>query len=179
MLNRLAALLVFLFGSLAVLSAERIYTNPRPENHLKRLFPSAVAFSPLAGTPLHYTAYRVDPQANPGAEPIGYAFWTTDMVPDEYGYHGPIHILVGMKLNGILSGVIVDYDSEPYGYFSVEPEEFAHQFDNKSIRDPFRVGEDVDAVTRATLSIASATRAIRDSSRMMARALLNPDAVKR
>ena len=37
----------------------------------------------------------------------------------------------------------------------------------------------VEAVSRASLSIASATRAIRDSSRMVARALLTPDAVKR
>ena len=57
--------------------------------------------------------------------------------------------------------------------------EFAAQFTNKSIRDQFRVGGDVDAVSRASLSINSAARAIRDSSRMMARALLTPDAVKR
>ena len=101
------------------------------------------------------------------------------MVPEEHGYHGAIHILVGMDLHGILTGVVVDYHSEPYGYFSVEPKEFAAQFTSKSIRDPFRVGGDVDAVSRASLSIASATRAIRDSSRMVARALLTPDAVKR
>jgi len=84
-----------------------------------------------------------------------------------------------MDLTGILTGVIVDYDSEPYGYFSVEPPEFARQFKGKSIRDPFMVGRDVDAVSRASISIASATRAIRDSSRTIARAFLNPDAVKR
>jgi hypothetical protein len=61
----------------------------------------------------------------------------------------------------------------------VEPKEFAAQFVNKSIRAPFRVGEDVDAVSRASLSINSATRAIRDSSRLVARALLSPSAVTR
>jgi len=91
--------------------------------------------------------------------------WTVDDLPPD--------------VSGVLTGVIVDYDSEPYGYFSVEPKEFAVQFTNKSIRDPFRVGGDVDAVSRASLSINSAARAIRDSSRMMARALLTPDAVKR
>jgi hypothetical protein len=39
------------------------------------------------------------------------------------------------------------------------------------------VGADVDAVSRASISIASATRAIRDSSRMAAK-LFTPDAVK-
>jgi Na+-translocating ferredoxin:NAD+ oxidoreductase RnfG subunit len=99
------------------------------------------------------------------------------LVPLEHGYHGPIHILVGMDLTGTLTGVIVDSDTEPYGYFSVEPAQFARQFKGKSIRDPFRVGGDVDAVSRASFSIASATRAIRDSSRMVAKQLL-PEAGK-
>ena len=146
---------------------------------MKALFPAAVAFSPLAGDPLHFKAYGVDPKANPSAKPIGYVFWTTDMVPNEHGYHGPIHILVGMDMTGVLAGVIVTYDSEPYGYFSVQPPKFAAQFKGKNIRDPFRVGGDVDAVSRATLTINSAARAVRDSSRMVARALLTPDAVKR
>jgi NosR/NirI family transcriptional regulator, nitrous oxide reductase regulator len=166
-------------GAVVVIASDRIFTNPKPDAHLKALFPGAAAFSPLSGTPLHFTAYAADPQKNPGAQPLGFAFWTTDMVPNEHGYHGPIHILVGMNMNGVLTGVIVDYHSEPYGYFSVEPKEFAAQFTNKSIRDPFRVGGDVDAVSRATLSINSAARAIRDSSRIVARALLTPDAVKR
>jgi transcriptional regulator of nitric oxide reductase len=179
-LKKLAAIAILLGAtSLVVFAADRIFTNPKPDAHLKKLFPNAAAFSKLEGTPLHYTAYAADPQVNPAAPPLGYAFWTTDMVPDEHGYHGAIHILVGMDLTGILTGIVVDYDSEPYGYFSVEPPEFAAQFKGKSIRDAYRVGADVDAVSRASLSVNSAARAIRDSSRMVARALLSPDAVKR
>jgi transcriptional regulator of nitric oxide reductase len=168
-----------LAGGIVVSADNRIFTNPKPDAHLKRLFPSAAAFSPLAGTPLHFTAYGSDPQKTPPGDPLGFVFWTTDLVPAEHGYHGPIHLLVGMNMSGVITGVIVDYHSEPYGYFSVEPKEFAAQFTNKSIRDPFQVGRDVDAVSRASLTINSATRAIRDSSRMMARAFLKPDAVKR
>jgi transcriptional regulator of nitric oxide reductase len=153
-------------------AADRILTNPRPEPHLKQLFPTAVAFSPLAGEPLHFTAYAADPRVSPAARPIGIAYWTTDLLPLEHGYHGPIHILVGMDLSGTLTGVVVDSDTDPYGYFSVETPQFARQFKGKSIRDPFRVGTDVDAVSRASISIASATRAIRDSSRMVAKQLL-------
>ncbi len=158
-------------------AADRIFTNPRPEAHLKQLFPAAVAFSPLAGEPLHFTAYAADPRLNPAARPLGFAFWTTDLVPLERGYHGPIHILIGMDLTGTLTGIVVDSDSEPYGYFSVETPQFARQFKGKNIRDPFRVGGDVDAVSRASISIASATRAIRDSSRLVAKQLL-PEAGK-
>jgi len=164
-------------AGLVALAAQRITTNPA-EPYLKRLFPNAVAFSPFGGTPLHYTAYGVDPKTNPNAPPIGLVFWTTDLVPDEHGYHGPIHMVVGLDMTGIITGVFVDYHSEPYGYFSVEPPEFAAQFKGKSVRSPFRVGEDVHAVSRATLSVTSATRALRDSTRTMARLFLNPASVK-
>jgi NosR/NirI family nitrous oxide reductase transcriptional regulator len=169
--------LFFAAASSAVLLAARIITNPKPDAELKQLFPAAAAFSPLAGEPLHYEAYAVDPKTSPSPPRLGVAFWTTDMVPDEHGYHGPIHILVGLDLKGTITGAIVDYDSEPYGYFSVEPPKFGAQFKGKTVRDPFVVGRDVDAVSRASISIASATRAIRDGSRIVASKLLS-EAVK-
>ena len=172
------ALIVCTLGVVLV-AAEKVFVNPHPEAHLKALFPNAVAFTPKAGEPPVFKAYAVDPAANPSAAPIGFAFWTPELLPEEHGYHGPIHIMVGMDTAGILTGAIVDYHSEPYGYFSVEPPEFAAQFKGKSIRDPFKVGADVAAVSRASITINSATRAIRDSARMVARALLTPEAVKR
>lgn len=163
---------------IAALAADRIFTNPKPQAHLRALFPKAAAFSPLEGTPLHFKAFAADPKTTSNPPLLGYAFWTTDLVPNEYGYHGPIHVLVGMDLTGILSGVVVDYDSEPYGYFSVQPPEFAAQFAGKSVRAPFRVGGDVHAVSRATITVSSATRAIRDSARIMAKTFLNPANLK-
>jgi transcriptional regulator of nitric oxide reductase len=159
-------------------AADRIFTNPKPDAHLKKLFPQAVAFSPLEGTPLHFTAYAVDPKTKPDAPPIGYAFWSTDLVPQERGYHGAIHFLIGLDLTGIITGVVLDYDSEPYGYFSVQPAAFVAQFKGKSVRDPFKLGQDVDMVSRASITMNSAVRAIRDSSRAMARQFLNPASVK-
>lgn len=162
----------------AVAAQQRIFTNPKPDAHLKKLFPSAAAFSPLAGTPLHFKAYGVDPKTDPAAAPIGYAFWTTDIVPLERAYHGPIHFLVGMDLHGRLTGVVLDYDSEPYGYFSIQPPEFVARLKGKSVRDPFRVGGDIDAVSRASVTMNGAARAIRDSARQMARLFLSPDDIK-
>jgi hypothetical protein len=174
-----AAALVLAGGMIGSAQQRRIYTNPKPDAELKKLFPSAAVFSPLAGEPLHFTAYATDPRPNPSAPPIGYVFWTTDLVPREHGYHGPLHILVGLDLTGIITGIIIDYHSEPYGYFSVEPPEFPAQFKGKSIFAPFRVGGDIDAVSRASLTINSATRAIRDGSRIMAKTFLDPNVVKR
>ena len=161
-----------------IVVAQRIITNPKPDAELKQVFPSAVAFSALGGDPLHFKAYGVDPKTNPSAPPIGIVFWTTDMVPQEHGYHGPIHILIGLDLKGTITGAVVDYHSEPYGYFSVEPPKFAAQFKGKTIRDPFIVGRDVDAVSRASITIASAARAVRDGSRLAASRLLSAEATK-
>ena len=47
------------------------------------------------------------------------------------------------------------------------------------IRDRFEVGQDVDVTSRATISVRAAAREIRESSRMVAREVLTPDAVKR
>src|SRR2546429_7799926 len=88
----------------------------------------------------------------------------------ERGYDGPIKMLIGMSTDGVLTGLIVAEHHEPYGYFSVEPPEFAAQFKGKSVRDKFKVGADVDAVARATITITSSARAILNSSRGIVRA---------
>ena len=83
-------------------------------------------------------------------------------------------MLIGMDTKGVLTGIIVVEHHEPYGDFSVEPPHFAAQFTDKNIRDPFKVCGDIDAVSRASITIASATRAVRNSARRMARAFLTP-----
>jgi len=135
---------------------------------LKQLFPDAATFSPKGGNPPHFKAFT-------GTQALaGFAFWTTELEPLERGYDGPIKMLVGLDTKGVLTGVVVVEHHEPYGNFSVEPPEFATQFKGKSIRDQFKVGVDVDAVSRATITITSATRAIRNSARRVARQLLTP-----
>jgi transcriptional regulator of nitric oxide reductase len=140
--------------------------GPAIDTQLKALFPAATTFSDKGGDPPHFKAF-VAPSAL-----TGFAFWTTELDPLERGYGGPIKILVGMTTGGTLAGVVVVDHREPFGYFSIDRPEFAAQFKGKNIRDPFKVGGDVDAVSRATMSVTSATRAIRDSARLAARRLL-------
>jgi transcriptional regulator of nitric oxide reductase len=146
----------------------------RTEVQLERLFPTATAFFPKTSAPPHFEAYATD--ASGVRSLLGIAFWTTELDPLERGYDGPIKILVGMTMKGILTGIVVAEHHEPYGYFSVDRKEFARQFAGKDIRDPFTVGSDIDAVSRASISVASATRAIRNSARRVARQLLTPSA---
>jgi transcriptional regulator of nitric oxide reductase len=155
------------------------FIEPMPSAKLKELFPKAVAFTPRGDKdPIHFTAYAVDPSKNPGAKPIGWAFWTIDLVPGELGYHGHIHMLIGMDTTGHLTGVIMDVNTEPYADISIDRPEFPRQFKGKSIRDRFEVGQDVDLTSRATISVRAAAREIRESARMVARAVMTPDAVR-
>ena len=140
------------------------------QGQLKELFPAAGTFSPKVADPPHFKAFA----APGGQQAIGLIFWTTELEPLERGYDGPIKILVGMDTKGLLTGVIVAGHNEPYGDFSVDTPEFAAQFKGKSIRDPFRVGADVAAISRATITVTSAARAIRNSARRMATRLLAP-----
>ncbi len=150
--------------------------EPDTHRQLKRVFPTATEFSPKEGIPPHFTAYVTEPRS--GQRTLaGYAFWTTELEPLERGYDGPIKILVGMDTKGILTGVLVTANHEPYGNFSVDTPAFAAQFKGKDIRDPFKVGVDIDAISRATISVTSASRAVRNSSRRVARALLTPPGV--
>ncbi len=137
---------------------------------LRRVFPNATSFSAKqAGPPPHFVAYTGNPPTV-----AGYIFWTTEVEPLERGYDGPIKMLVGLDTNAKITGVLVTEHHEPYGYFSVELPEFAQQFKGKDIRDPFKVGSDVNAVSRASITINSSSRAIRNGGRRIARALLTP-----
>ena len=141
---------------------------------LKQLFPAATAFSPKGGEPPHFTAY-----AGPGTQNVlGYAFWTTEVSPPERGYGGPIVMLMGIDVKGLLTGVIVVEHHEPYGDFSIDRPAFGAQFRGKDVRDPFKLGQDVDAVSRASITMTSAVRAIRNSARRVARELLAPPGAK-
>lgn len=165
---KMLVLLAGLVGLSGFVHAGSLQLDQALQAHLRVLFPSAASFSPKAGEPPHFKAYDQRQTVT------GYAFWTTELEPLERGYDGPIKILVGMDPNGMLTGIVVTQHNEPYGNFSIEPPQFPAQFRGKSIRDPFRVGVDIHAVSRATMTVASAARAVRNSARRVARQLLTP-----
>jgi transcriptional regulator of nitric oxide reductase len=142
---------------------------------LKKIFPNAASFSPKTGTPAVYKAFGPAAGGKDG-ELLGLAYWTTELEPLERGFDGPIKMLVGLNPAGEITGVIVTDHREPYGYFSVDLPDWPKQFVGKSIKDSFKVGTDVDAISRATISVTSASRAIRNASRKVARAHLAPPA---
>ena len=172
--SRLATLAVGM-ALLAVGASGQNSNDAELTARLKKLFPNAAAFSAKAGNPARYKALGVAAGDKEG-EVLGYAFWTTDIEPLERGFDGPIKMLVGLNPAGEIAGVIVTDHREPYGYFSVDLPDWPKQFEGKNIKDSFKVGTDVDAISRATISVTSASRAIRNSSRKIARAYLAPPA---
>ena len=173
--SRLAALAVGV-ALLAVGASGQSSNDAELTGRLKKLFPNAATFSAKAGNPAHYKAFGPAAGGGKEGELLGLAYWTTDLEPLERGFDGPIKMLVGLNPAGEITGVIVTDHREPYGYFSVDLPEWPKQFEGKSIRDSFKVGADVDAISRATISVTSASRAIRNSSRKIARAYLAPPA---
>ncbi|MDX2144987.1 MAG: FMN-binding protein [Rhodospirillaceae bacterium] len=129
-----------------------------------RLFHDATEFSVKMGPLPHYRAYKTD--AATGAKTLlGFLFKTHEVEPDEWAYAGPIETLVGLTTAGTITEIRILYHREPFGSFSIDPPEFRTQFEGKSILAPFEIGEDVDAVSRATFTVDGAARAIKKGSR--------------
>ena len=169
-MRRFGFSLILSLCTLAIITGQTAL-DPKLLAELKQLFPQATSFSAKEGDPPHFKAYARDGSSE---NVTGYAFWTTELQPLERGYDGPIKMLVGMNTKGVLTGVIVVDHHEPFGNFSVDVPAFPRQFVGKSIRDPFSVGSDIDAVARASITITSASRAIRNSARRIAKAYLAP-----
>ena len=169
-----ACIVLAAFALLILASARGQEVDDRElREQLRQLFPAAASFTQKAGNPPHYKAFGAATEEG-APELLGYAYWTTELEPLERAYDGPIKMLVGMDPGGKLAGILVTDHREPYGYFSIELPEFGKQFIGKDIRDRFRVGEDIDAIARATITVTSASRAVRNSSRRIARAYLTP-----
>ncbi len=145
--------------------------------HLKSLFPTATSFSAKEALPLpHFKAFITDAKGQP--QLLGVAFYTTELEPLERGYDGPVKMLVGLDTKGVIAGIVVVQHNEPFGKFSVDTPRFAQQFKGKSVKDPFKPGEDLDVVATATITITHATRAVRKSARHVAIQMFKPEDAK-
>jgi len=86
---------------------------------------------------------------------LGYAF-----LLDVVGQSLPISFAVGVKSDGTIQDVQVMIYREPYGE-EIRERRFRAQFAGKKLQDPLVVGKDIDAISGATISSASAAYAVR------------------
>lgn len=138
------------------------------------VFPQASRFSEKSGSPPVVTAYADSVE---GESVVGYIFETKDYPPEEIGYSAPIEVIAGLDMTGTITGIKVLFYRESYksirGDF-LATERFPNQFEGKNVIDGFRVGRDIDGVSRATITSWAVSRGIRNAGREVAQAYL-PD----
>ena len=174
----LSVLVLFLVPTVTVAQSRLDPRVPKAdEAALRTLIPRADHFELVETTTRHFRAYA-QPASGGDQTLIGFAFFTTDVTPSLYAYKGRITTLVGMDTRGTLIGVQVVHHYEPFGYFSIDRPDFPEQFVGKSILDPLEVGKDIDAVSRATITVEAATRAIRRGARQLVRDFLAEQATE-
>ncbi|MSR36008.1 MAG: 4Fe-4S binding protein [Gemmatimonadetes bacterium] len=140
---------------------------------VQEVFPGVTRVGPASGKPPVYKAFAPDASGKDAL--VGYLFLTSDWPPEESGYSGPILSLVGLDLDGMITGTrVLDYHESlrsSRGDFLAGS--FERQFAGKRLADPFRVRRDVDNVSGATITAAATARSIRNSARRVATTYLN------
>ncbi len=167
------ALASLLLGSPSSASAQ--YRLPVDAEMIQSMMPLADSFSTKAGLPPVYTAYGTGADGSPGV--IGYVYLTANVPPIQYGYSGPIDVLVGMALTGHLTGAtIVNYReslSSSRGDF-LRRGRLTEQLVGKHIGERFQVRRDLDGISGASISATAMFRGIRNSARRVALSYLQP-----
>jgi len=135
------------------------FAEPATKNDLADVLPAADIFVRNEEPFGHFAGYTSD-----GGHFAGVVFLTTEVVPDEtWGYRDQIVTLVGVDPKGKITGVkILEENETPRytrGLLSYDSW-FLEQFKGKDAGDEFLLGKDVDAITGATISSSSITRAI-------------------
>ena len=110
---------------------------------------------------LYYEAYK-------NKALLGYCFNTIDVDPNEKGYVGPMEILVAINKEGaIINLKIVKSNETPEYAKGISEPKFLNQFKGKGARDKFIIGEDIDAVTHATMSSKAIAGILKNSLNKM------------
>lgn len=143
----------------AAVSQEAFAQEPTYSDY-RDVFPQCSDFEP---SPENSTIYL----AKCGDRVMGFCFQTSDFAPIESrGYSGIINTLVGMDTTGMITGIKVISYSEAYEY----ADEFAYggpfidQFQGKYKGDSFRVGQDIDGITGATVSSSAIAKSVGQSA---------------
>ncbi len=146
--------------------------GPASPEAYRSVFPAAETFGPIEGQPAAAPAYQ-------GGKLIGYVFQTREVV-QSVGYSGkPLDVLVGIDLDGRITGATILEQHEPILVIGVSPEDleaFVAQYRGMDIREPVEVTRatpgpgQVDAVSGATISSTVINDVIIRAARDVARA---------
>lgn len=132
-------------------------------------FGGSVALAPLVGELLPAAAsVRQDGEIFVGrdaqGEIVGYA-----AAGEAPGYGGPVELLVATDPAGTITGVRFLSQHESPGFFRLlESGNFLGQFAGNDTGDPLRLGQDLDAVSGATVSAEGVAGAVRAAAETLA-----------
>ncbi|GMQ87657.1 MAG: hypothetical protein BMS9Abin08_0862 [Gammaproteobacteria bacterium] len=102
----------------------------------KRFFPSATAVGAFTGEPLAAPVHE-------GGRLLGYVVRTTDVAPIPAYSGEPITLLVGVGLDGVISGLEILKHSEPIlvvGVSEQDLESYVNQYKGVSVRERVKIG---------------------------------------
>ncbi len=154
----------FALGCLVLLVLFTVYRHqsvkpPVDEQTVLEEIAPGILFGPKGGSPLHL-------EGRDGSV----AFNSYDVTPEIRGYAGPIKVLVRLDRDGNISGLKILSHRETRNYVHrLETPEFLRQFIGKSVRDPFVLDEDLDGISRATVTVQAVGDTLRESGRRVAR----------
>jgi hypothetical protein len=164
----------------------RLWLSPAPPPDVRPLLPAALPaaadFGERTGEPPRWTALSA---AAPGeAASPGAVVASADLAPDVRGYAGAVPLLVGVAPDGTITGVALLPNHETPSYAArIDKEGFLRQFAGRKAGDPLVLGEDLDGVTRATVTATAIAAGVRRSARVAARDIhrlsLPPEAPRR
>ena len=150
------------------------FSNTLQTQWLEQVLPEAERFSDKVGTPPVFQGYKKD--ANDEDVLVGFVFLSADVPPEEKGFAAPIDMLIGMNMEGVITGLKVLNYTESYRYslgdFVAEPA-FHAQFPGKSITDDFRITQDIDGIAGATMTSYGISQGARGAARRVATAYLD------
>lgn len=97
-------------------------------------------------------------------------------IESEKGYQSTIKMAVLIDNNSQIVNVkVVDQDETPSFFLRITNSMFFNQFNEKSINDGFKINENVDAISKATISSNAMTKAIHKSAEFVGENYLNTD----
>ena len=167
MLGVLASAL--LFSTMPVMAADplaRFLKKTAPAE----VFPGAERFGPIEGEPSFVRVFK-------GNDALGYVYLNTNAI-DATGYSGkPIHILIGLDADGVITGAKLVKHSEPIVLIGI-PEKRIREFidryrglDAKKFIGARRDMGEVDVISGATVTVMVIEDSILRSAAKMMRAL--------
>lgn len=146
----------------AALASSYLLPDREIMTQVNEVLPEAETFTQVAANPPVFRGISNEGHAE---ETVGYV-----VLGEGSGYGGPVRVMTAVNAEGeILRVKVADHKDTPVFMQMVLTGDFLNQFRNKKVSDPLFLGDDLDAVSGATLSSAGIARGVAAGSHYLAR----------